>query len=188
MPGAYKLKRGHWRVRDCPAFRDWLVRVRVESKLPGFAESSEKFTRGLQNPTAYKRLAGRELLPVARLPHIVKLKARSAWGDVSHRIFGRSIDLLPRKWRQLAEGATDKMVDVMVATGELSAKGQRLTARNVAAFLKVSRATFYRLGLDGELRRCLRVLPLVSEKPTLPAKKRNTVNYNDELKRKGGSY
>lgn len=173
IPGAYHLKRGHWRIRDCPAFRrwwnantgiplSWAIKgydtKRIMSKLlPGIYDAFRPF---------------RENGPLLdRLAKLVGMETRDgpdgAWASAPHPYWHTPLNQLPRQLWQWAEKATGAELTIFSAVGDLMARGVKLSVKNVARYLSMSPATFYRRGYGPGLRKALRVFgedaPVVSK-------------------------
>ncbi len=190
IPGCYPLKRGHWRVRDCPAFRRWW---KINSPAPlHLAVTGFKFPG--QNVKGLFATIEKHRPQIDRLTKVIALKTRSGmsgWkttspdlSDPDQKLWWGRLDDLPENLLRMARDG-DVNLDVAVAVGELQARGITSTAAAVAKFMGVSRATFYRRGHGKRLRRCVAALADEPERLQLPAKRRNTINYD---KRKGEPY
>jgi hypothetical protein len=167
MPGAYRLKRGHWRVRDCDAFRQWWSR---RAAMPlRFAIQGDEVLKSKAFFNVVNTAKQMTSLVMKNAPHILKLEkvvaletrsgSQGGWVENPHEYWWDTpIGDLPHKLHAMAGQADEKALDVAVAVGELTAKGITPTAANVAKLLGISRATFYRRSFAADFKRCLRAL------------------------------
>lgn len=164
IPGGYKLRRGHWRIRDCPAFRRWWkarspvpLRWAIEGYRPpgydvkGLFVSIEKHRPMLDKLTAVVALKTRSGMDGWRI-------TKPDLDDPDHALWHGPLTEIPQALYTASRRADKGALDVAVVVGELQAKGIAPTASAVAERMSESRASFYRRSHDADLRRCLRAL------------------------------
>ncbi len=205
IPGAYRLKRGrgHWRVRNCLAFRRWwFLPGRFCAKCPlswaieGDIEEkrhqqAERMLKALPRDWrarlfAVNRKITEERPMNHRLRQLIGMHTRTGTHGYldkkPHRYWWDTPDnKLPRKLVKWARQATDQKIAVMAAVGDLIARHEKTSVKNVAANIAVSVdpdkrrtkdsaetliafdtvgvsvATFYRRGYDKHLKEYLNV-------------------------------
>ena len=157
IPGAYRLKRGrgHWRVRNCPAFRRWwMLGSQGGAKCPLLwaiegdverkqTERAQRMVRALPRDWVARLDKIKEEMPVTfRILKVIGMRTRTGpegyLDKKPHRFWWKTPDnKLPRKLVKWARQATDEEIAVMVAVGELYARHEKTSVTNVAANIRV---------------------------------------------------
>jgi len=176
IPGAYRLKRGrgHWRVRNCPAFRRWWLhnaKGRLSWAIEGDTEQkrqqlAQRMVKALPRDWVAKLKKLQDDMPIFdRLLKVIGMHtrtgARGFLDENPHQYWLDTPDM-PREFVQLAREATDQTLDVASAVEDLKSGGISLSVKTVAEKLGISPATFYRRGYNRHFKTYLAFLRKVS--------------------------
>lgn len=177
IPGAYRLKRGHWRVRNCRAFRRWWgshdAKCRLSWAIEGDTEQKrqqwvQRMVQNLPRDWVARLSKIKEEEPmIQRLYKVIGMHTHTgAQGYLDknpHPYWWDTPDNeLPRELVQWAQEATDETLDVVSAVEDLNVRGVPLSVKTVAAYLHISPATFYRRGYNRHFKMSLAFLREVS--------------------------
>ena len=191
IPGAYRLKRGagHWRVRDCPAFRKWWD---AKAKIPlawatkGYDTNRMLKDMGRRLPRdLFTKLCKlkKEMPVIHRLLMVIGLKTRTGVRGYldkhPHPWWWAPTKNLPNDFVQWARTGTDDALIIASAVGDLMARGIPPNVKTVADFLNISTATFYRRGYNRHFQKCLCVFG--EDAPTLEKDSRAERLYKDQV-------
>jgi hypothetical protein len=128
IPGCYRLKGGHYRIRRCVAFYRWLATGGVAPRPSLSYRMKVEDDRNMIRVIALKTSSG----------------LNGAFGQDPHELWKTPVAKFPPEYR----GASAKadQLEIAVALGELRLSREEITALNVARKLGISRATLYRRG------------------------------------------
>jgi hypothetical protein len=194
IPGAYRLKRGHWRVRNCRAFRRWWwshdAKCRLSWAIEGDVEQKRQrwwrqMVQSLPRDWVARLKQLKEEMPFNdRLGKVIAMSTRTgAQGDLDRcphpYWWDTPINKLPRELLQTAWEVGDDWLEVASAIGDLIARHVEPSVKNIATFLNISRATFYRRGYNKHRKTCLHALAQVA--PVLENDSRAKRLYKDQV-------
>ncbi len=138
IPGCYRLKRGHYRIRPCRALFRWIAG----------GGAAPRPTR------MWRRSVEEEKSVIGVIALQTKSGLNGAFEKNPNDLWNIPVAKLPAQVRSASASARAERIEIALAMSELLLASKRLTAREVARRLGISRATLYRREFR-ELRKVL---------------------------------
>jgi AraC-like DNA-binding protein len=143
IPGAYRLKKGHYRIRLCEKLCCWIVQQRVSVSTGLTPGQHSRALMAWKN--AHRRIALE-----------TRGGMRGLFGKNPDSLWFEPLEALPRDY--FTAKGMPREVAVTAAWSELNARGEKITATTIAKELGMSRATFCRKGYSSILKRLTKSL------------------------------